>query len=238
MIDIEQASHSAVPRKFYPLVLCFFVGSGLAALIYEIVWFQLLEFIIGSTATSLAVLLGTFMGGMCLGSLAFARIIAASFHPLRVYAALELGIGLIAILILVFSSPGGRPLREHRRSRLHRASPSERCCARHSCWRRRCSWAQPCRARRVGSRARTKACPGWGFSIPAIWPAPSSAACWPGSTCCGYMTWRPQPSSPLPSTRSAPRRRFCSRLLLRIERPPQPLPPIVHRCDWNPWPLT
>src|SRR5450759_1579650 len=93
MFDIEQASRPAVPGKFYPLVLCFFVGSGLAALIYEIVWFQLLEFIIGSTATSIAVLLRTFMGGMCLGSLALARIIPASFHPLRVYAVLELGIG-------------------------------------------------------------------------------------------------------------------------------------------------
>jgi spermidine synthase len=105
MSDIEPASHSAAPGKFYPLVLCFFVGSGLAALIYEIVWFQLLEFIIGSTAASLAVLLGTFMGGMCLGSLAFARIIPASLHPLRVYAALELGIGLIAILVLYLLPP-------------------------------------------------------------------------------------------------------------------------------------
>jgi spermidine synthase len=102
MSDIERAPYSAVPGRYYPVVLCFFVGSGLAALIYEIVWFQLLEFVIGSTAASLAVLLGTFMGGMCLGSLAFARIIPASFHPLRVYAAMELGIGLIAILVLYF----------------------------------------------------------------------------------------------------------------------------------------
>ncbi len=104
MSDTEPVSHSAAD-KFYPLVLCFFVGSGLAALIYEIVWFQLLEFIIGSTAASLAVLLGTFMGGMCLGSLAFARIVPASLHPLRVYAALELGIGLIAILVWYFLPP-------------------------------------------------------------------------------------------------------------------------------------
>ena len=102
MNDIKPAPHSAATGKFYPLVLCFFVGSGLAALIYEIVWFQLLEFVIGSTAVSLAVLLGTFMGGMCLGSLAFARIIPASLHPLRVYAAIEFGIGLIAILVLYF----------------------------------------------------------------------------------------------------------------------------------------
>lgn len=102
MSDIGRRPRSAAPSKFFSLVLVFFVGSGLAALIYEIVWFQLLEFVIGSTAVSLAVLLGTFMGGMCLGSLAFARIIPASFHPLRVYAAMELGIGLIAILVLYF----------------------------------------------------------------------------------------------------------------------------------------
>jgi spermidine synthase len=105
MSDIKRTSHSAAPGRFYPLVLCFFVGSGLAALIYEIVWFQLLEFVIGSTAASLAVLLGTFMGGMCLGSLAFARIIPPSFHPLRVYAAMECGIGLIAIFVLYFLPP-------------------------------------------------------------------------------------------------------------------------------------
>ncbi len=105
MSGIERASYSAASGKFYPLVLCFFVGSGLAALIYEIVWFQLLEFVIGSTAVSLAVLLGTFMGGMCLGSLAFARIIPASLHPLRVYAAMEFGIGVIAVLVLYFLPP-------------------------------------------------------------------------------------------------------------------------------------
>jgi spermidine synthase len=105
MSDIDGASYSAAPSKFYPIVLCFFVGSGLAALTYEIVWFQLLEFVIGSTAVSLAVLLGTFMGGLCLGSLAFARVIPAAWHPLRVYAAMEFGIGLIAILVLYCLPP-------------------------------------------------------------------------------------------------------------------------------------
>ena len=52
-----------------PLVLLLSFGSGVAALIYEVVWFQLLELVIGSTAVSLGMLLATFMGGMCLGSL-------------------------------------------------------------------------------------------------------------------------------------------------------------------------
>ena len=58
-----------------PLLLFLFLFSGCAALIYEIVWFQLLEFVLGSTAVSLAVILGTFMGGMCVGSLALPRLV-------------------------------------------------------------------------------------------------------------------------------------------------------------------
>src|SRR5881296_1121484 len=76
-------------RPFLPALLLLFVGSGCAALIYEIVWLQLLQLVIGSSAVSLGVLLGTFMGGMCLGSLALARIVSARRHPLRVYALLE-----------------------------------------------------------------------------------------------------------------------------------------------------
>jgi spermidine synthase len=83
-----------------PLLLVLFVGSGCAALIYEIVWLQLLQLIIGSTAISLGVLLGTFMGGMCLGSILLPRLISRSNHPLRVYAALELAIGIIGVLVL------------------------------------------------------------------------------------------------------------------------------------------
>jgi spermidine synthase len=86
--------------KHMPAVLVMFVGSGCAALIYEIVWFQLLELVLGATAASLAVLLGTFMGGMCAGSLLFPRLVPARLHPLRVYARLELAIGVAAVLIL------------------------------------------------------------------------------------------------------------------------------------------
>jgi spermidine synthase len=88
------------PRRFLSALFVLFVGSGCAALIYEIVWFQLLQLVIGSSAISLGILLGTFMGGMCLGSLALPRMISARRHPLQVYAALEAGIGVFALLIL------------------------------------------------------------------------------------------------------------------------------------------
>ena len=90
--------------RFLPLLLILFVGSGCSALVYEIVWLQLLQLVIGSSAVSLAVLLGTFMGGMCLGSIALPRIVSRRRHPLRVYALLELGTGIAGIAVL-FAMP-------------------------------------------------------------------------------------------------------------------------------------
>ncbi|MBM3771749.1 MAG: SAM-dependent methyltransferase [Acidimicrobiia bacterium] len=86
--------------RLLPAVLSLFVGSGCAALLYEVVWFQLLELVIGSSAVSLGVLLGTFMGGMCLGSFLYARVTPCTWHPLRVYAILELLIGAAALALL------------------------------------------------------------------------------------------------------------------------------------------
>lgn len=90
---------SSAPR-FAPLLLGLFVASGCAALIYEVVWLQLLQFIVGSTAVSVGLLLGSFMGGMCLGSLALPRLISPKWHPLRVYATLELAIGVVGLAVL------------------------------------------------------------------------------------------------------------------------------------------
>ncbi|MEQ1728259.1 MAG: fused MFS/spermidine synthase [Vicinamibacterales bacterium] len=87
-------------RRLLPALLLLFVGSGCAALIYEVVWFQLLELVIGSSAVSMGVLLGTFMGGMCLGSLLLPRYMPEDMHPLRMYAYLELGIGAMGLLLL------------------------------------------------------------------------------------------------------------------------------------------
>src|SRR5438046_7485239 len=97
-----------MPGRRLPVLFLLFVGSGCAALIYEIVWFQLLQLVIGSSSISLGILLGTFMGGMCLGSLLMPRLISPRQHPLRVYAMLELCIGVLAILIhLVMPLVGG-----------------------------------------------------------------------------------------------------------------------------------
>lgn len=103
------------PLAFRPLLLLIlFILSGAAALIYEVVWFQMLPLVIGSSFVSLGTVLAAFMGGMGLGSLIAPRLVLAlrprsgrperesrgARHPLRVYAALELGIGAYAVAVL------------------------------------------------------------------------------------------------------------------------------------------
>jgi spermidine synthase len=97
---MDQSNASSSNQDYLPALLLLFFGSGAAALIYEVVWFQLLQLVIGSSAVSLGVLLGTFMGGMCLGSYLLPRYIGMHRHPLRIYAYLELGIGAMGLLLL------------------------------------------------------------------------------------------------------------------------------------------
>ncbi len=95
---MEQPSSSRTALYFILLLL--FAVSGCAALIYEVVWYQLLQLAIGSTAISMGILLATYMGGLCIGSLWLPRRRRVQ-HPLRVYAGLEAGIAVFALLALM-----------------------------------------------------------------------------------------------------------------------------------------
>src|SRR3954451_3832099 len=86
--------------RYFPVLLLLFLGSGCSALIYEIVWYHMLQLNIGSTAISLGVLLATYMGGLCIGSAGLARVRPAGGHPLRLYAMLEFGVAASAIVVL------------------------------------------------------------------------------------------------------------------------------------------
>src|ERR1035438_10605721 len=83
--------------RYLPLVVVLFAGSGCSALIYETVWYQLLQLAVGSTAVSLGCLLATFMGGLCIGSVWFPRLRLVGHHPLRIYGYLELGVAGCAL---------------------------------------------------------------------------------------------------------------------------------------------
>ena len=74
-VQTPTAQESAAQDRL-PLLLILVAASGCAALIYEVVWYQLLPLAIGSTSVSLGILLAAFMGGLCIGAcgcLAFFR---------------------------------------------------------------------------------------------------------------------------------------------------------------------
>ena len=80
-------------------LLVLFFASGCAALIYETVWFYLVQLVVGASSISVAVLLCAFMGGMALGSWLLTRLTPKDASPLRVVAALEIGIAMFGIVI-------------------------------------------------------------------------------------------------------------------------------------------
>src|SRR3977135_3445998 len=101
------AGASSHPRAevLLPLVALLFAGSGASALIYEIVWYQLLQLAIGSTAISLAVLLATFMGGLALGRWLLPRLAPTApagriRNPLAVYGGIEAAIAICGLIEL------------------------------------------------------------------------------------------------------------------------------------------
>jgi spermidine synthase len=93
---------SAPPRRlsFALLATCFF-GSGLTALIYELLWTRRLGLTFGSTTYSVTTVLAAFMAGLGLGSyLVGRRVDRSRLGGVRIYAYLELGVGICALASL------------------------------------------------------------------------------------------------------------------------------------------
>ena len=86
-------------RLLFPAVLLCFFLSGATALIYEVLWVRLLVLQLGSTSLAVSSVITAFMAGLALGSLVCGQYSSRLHRPLAIYAALELGIAVAAILI-------------------------------------------------------------------------------------------------------------------------------------------
>jgi len=91
--DAEDVGGRAFGR-LRTVVLVLFLCSGMSSLIYEVVWTRLLTVILGNTVFAVSAVLTVFMGGLALGSFVGGRDIDRRRAPLRVYALLEIAIGL------------------------------------------------------------------------------------------------------------------------------------------------
>jgi spermidine synthase len=85
-------------RTLWLVAGCFFL-SGFAALVYETVWLRQFAILLGTSQEALAIVLSSYMGGLALGSLLAGRFAYRTQRPVLLYAILELGIAVAALLI-------------------------------------------------------------------------------------------------------------------------------------------
>ncbi len=78
------------------LVSGLFLLSGVAGLVYEILWSRRLALVFGTTLPAVTAVLSAFMGGLGLGSLIFGSLADRWKRPLFLYGLLEIGVGLYA----------------------------------------------------------------------------------------------------------------------------------------------
>jgi predicted membrane-bound spermidine synthase len=76
-------------------------SSGAAALLFEALWLRRAGVMLGSTVWASSIVLASFMTGLALGNGLAARWAARWRRPLRVYAALELAVGLAATVAVL-----------------------------------------------------------------------------------------------------------------------------------------
>jgi spermidine synthase len=118
--SIDESETQGGHRYARLLALLFFV-SGAAGLVDQVAWLRYLSLVFGNTTLATATLLAVFMAGLGLGAFLFGRVADRTSRPLVVYALLEVGIGLFAIVspsffegmsaayVAVYRGAGGTP---------------------------------------------------------------------------------------------------------------------------------
>src|SRR5437762_5361157 len=94
-----QNSEPRYSRQALRLIAICFLLSGGTGLIYEVLWARMLGLVFGATTVAISAVLAAFMGGLSLGSWLAANSAAKVKRPLRVYAFLEIAVGLYALAV-------------------------------------------------------------------------------------------------------------------------------------------
>ena len=98
-----QSYHSGLIVKQSNFLVCgfyliFFV-SGVAALVYQVLWLRMFTLVLGNSLFSTSIVLSAFMCGLALGSWLIGKYVRHKKDILLIYVFLELGIALGAILV-------------------------------------------------------------------------------------------------------------------------------------------
>lgn len=79
-----------------------FVASGMAGLVYQVIWFKYLSLFLGNTTYAQAILIATFMAGLAIGAYWWGKKADRTASPLRLFAYLEIGVGFYCLAYPTF----------------------------------------------------------------------------------------------------------------------------------------
>lgn len=94
---LRSTAQLSVRRLQFRFGAMFFV-SGMAALVYQVLFAKELALVFGSTATATFTVLATFLGGMAIGSLLGGLLAHRLPRPLQAYAFVEIGITVYCLI--------------------------------------------------------------------------------------------------------------------------------------------
>jgi spermidine synthase len=86
--------------KTEKILLLGFALSNISALIYEVTWSRELTYVFGTSVHAISTVLTSFMSGLALGSYIFGKRADATPNPVKLFAKLEIGIGIYGLLTL------------------------------------------------------------------------------------------------------------------------------------------
>lgn len=94
---------SKIISKYRLLVLFFFLVSGFSGLIYQVLWARQFKILLGSSITSVSIIVAAFMAGLLIGAWYIGNRIEAKGvrNELKLYAYLELFIGFYGLILLL-----------------------------------------------------------------------------------------------------------------------------------------
>ena len=86
------------------LLILVFALSGMAALIYEIIWIRPLTLVFGSSVYAVSTIISSFILGLAIGSWLAGKYSDRISNPLKYFSMFQIGIGIYGVLLLpVFS---------------------------------------------------------------------------------------------------------------------------------------
>ena len=92
---------ASAERFRLPVIMVLMFASGFAGLVYQVLWMKQLGLLFGNTSHAAGATLAAFFAGLAVGSWFWGKRSGQCRNQLRIYAGLELGIAITALLYFV-----------------------------------------------------------------------------------------------------------------------------------------